>query len=490
LLLNCIPASVEANYIQLNDLSQSPTNSDGSTVSYQGFEENTETGAIKIIAITDNSTAGEITINCIANKPGLTETQQVVGSTMDTLCPVLIEKQSTGTLSPAEQDLLTICESLESNIDVANTLSRLAPDEVAAQGSASIEAAATQVTNVNTRLIALRGGDIGINLSGLTVNYAGISINRRIFEGLIPREKPTRGGAAGDSDGLQGRWGAFINGNINFGEQDGTQRETGFDFDTRGITMGLDYRFSDQLVAGGSLGFSKHDSDYDNSSGDLEMDAWSLSAYGTYYTENIIYVDGLIQIGTNSYNTRRRINATGEANQFGQADTDGTEYALNLSAGYEYRRDALILSPYGRLSYTRAQIDNYTEESSSPGIAGFGSILHIDDQELKSMVLVVGGNFSYTLSTTTAVLIPQLRFEWEHEFEDDARFINARFVNDPIQSGFSVETDEADRDYCNLGIGLSAVFAQGRSGYLFYETRLDQDNVTLNRIDAGLRIEF
>jgi outer membrane autotransporter protein len=63
-------------------------------------------------------------------------------------------------------------------------------------------------------------------------------------------------------------------------------------------------------------------------------------------------------------------------------------------------------------------------------------------------------------------------------------------VNDPTRSEFAIETDEADKNYFNLGIGLSAVFSQGRSGYLFYETRLDQDDVTLNTINAGLRIEF
>ncbi|MEW8049725.1 MAG: autotransporter outer membrane beta-barrel domain-containing protein [Candidatus Thiodiazotropha sp.] len=150
----------------------------------------------------------------------------------------------------------------------------------------------------------------------------------------------------------------------------------------------------------------------------------------------------------------------------------------------------MSFTPYGRLSYTRAEIDAYTETASNPTVAGLGSMLHIEDQELDSLVLVVGGNVSYTLSTTDAVLIPQLRFEWEHEFKDDSRFISARFVNDPTRSIFVIETDEADRDYFNLGIGLSAVFAQGRSGYLFYETRLDQDDVTLHMINAGLRIEF
>jgi outer membrane autotransporter protein len=446
-----------------------------------------QSGVIKLVAALPNITSVEFVINSIAETPGLTENQRSVGTVMDNLC---LSLAAADTLSAAEEDLLMTCEDLVTEPGTAETLSRLAPEEVAAQGTASIEAASTQLTNINRRLVALRSGDLGMDLSGLTVNIADIALNSRLFDGLFSKDKKARGGGAGDIDELQGRWGAFINGNVNFGEKDETQRETGFDFDTTGITLGLDYRFNRQFVAGGALGFSRYDSDYNDAAGNLEMDAWSLSAYGTYYHDNNIYVDGLIQIGSNNYDTKRRINASGEAEQFGQGDTDGTEYAFNISAGYEYRRDAWTLTPYGRLSYTRAEIDAYTEEASNPSAAGFGSVLRIDDQELKSVVLVVGGNFSYSVSTAHAVLMPQLRFEWEHEFKDDSRFINARFVNDPTRSEFAIETDEADKNYFNLGIGLSAVFSQGRSGYLFYETRLDQDDVTLNTINAGLRIEF
>jgi outer membrane autotransporter protein len=449
-----------------------------------------QTGVILLKATSANSASIEFTVNSIAETPGLNETQKAVGSSMDDLCPSLAEKQATDSLSAAEQDLLTTCEDLVTEPGKAVTLSRLAPEEVATQGTASMEAAGTQLANVNTRMVALRRGDIGMNLGGLTLNYQGIAFNQRLFDGLLPKDKKARGGGAGDIDELQGRWGAFINGNVNFGKKDETRRESGFDFDTTGITFGLDYRFNHQFVAGGALGFSRYDSDYSDAAGNLEMDAWSLSAYGTYYRDDNIYIDGLIQIGSNRYDTKRRINAAGAADQFGLGDSDGSEFAFNISAGYEYRREAWTLTPYGRLSYTRAEIDPYTEAASNPAAAGAGSVLRIDDQDLKSMVLVLGGNFAYTVSTPNAVLMPQLRFEWEHEFEDDSRFINARFVNDPTQSGFAIETDEADKNYFNLGLGLSAVFAQGRSGYLFYETRLDQDDVTLHMINAGIRFEF
>ncbi|MCG8021303.1 MAG: autotransporter domain-containing protein, partial [Candidatus Thiodiazotropha weberae] len=323
-----------------------------------------QTGVIKLEA-TLNTAKVEFVINSIAQTPGLSENEQSVGSSLDDLCPALLDKQASADLSAAEQDLLTTCNTLvsDSSTDAAATLALLAPEEVAAQGSASIEAATAQHTNVNTRLLALRRGDTGMNLSGLTVNYAGISFNRNLLNGLLPIDDPATGGGAGD-DALIGRWGAFINGTVNFGEMDDTEQESGFDFDTRGITFGLDYRFSNEFVAGGAIGYSRYDSDYNNASGNLEMDALSLSAYGTYYQNNNIYIDGLIQIGSNSYETSRRVNTQGSADQFGQGDTDGMEYAFNLGAGYEYHRNALTITPYGRLAYTRAEIDAYSEQAS------------------------------------------------------------------------------------------------------------------------------
>ncbi|MEW8438200.1 MAG: autotransporter domain-containing protein [Candidatus Thiodiazotropha taylori] len=449
-----------------------------------------QTGVIKLEAAL-NSIKVEFVINSIADTPGLSDNERSIGYTLDNLCPALQSMQTSSNLSAAENDLLTTCNNLveNSNSEVANTLALLAPDEVAAQGLATIEAASTQHANVNNRLLALRRGNTGFDISGITFNYAGFSINRGLFHDFISKDDNVSGGAAGDNE-LIGRWGAFINGTVNFGKMEKTDQEPGFDFDTKGITLGLDYRYSNNFVTGGAMGYSKYDSDYNYASGNLEMDAWSVSAYGTYYKNNHIYVDSLIHIGTNSYETSRRVNAEGSMVQFGRSATDGMEYAFSLSGGYDYNHNALSLTPYGRLAYTHAEIDAYTEEASNLNAAGIGSMLRIDEQKLKSLVVVLGGSISYSLNLSNTVLIPYLRFEWEHELKDESRFIQARFVSDPTQSSFSIETDEPDRDYFNLSLGLSAVFIHGKTGFLNYETRLSQDNVTLQTINAGIRIEF
>jgi len=229
--------------------------------------------------------------------------------------------------------------------------------------------------NVNTRLNALRAGRAGVDLSGLTLNIDGETLPASIFQELFFGF--ANGVAAGGEEGnasFLGKWGVFVNGAIEVGEKDSTSQETGFEFDSEGITVGVDYRFTDQFIAGGALGYSNYDSDFDSSAGDLDLKAWSMSAYATYYQSNQIYIDGLIQIGTNDYDTRRRINTSGNPDQFGVGDMDGQEYSISIGGGYEYTRKSFIFGPYGRLSYTSAEVDSYTEKASDPTAPGSGSV--------------------------------------------------------------------------------------------------------------------
>jgi outer membrane autotransporter protein len=235
---------------------------------------------------------------------------------------------------------------------------------------------------------------------------------------------------------------------------------------------------------------TKNKSDFNNSSGNMELDGVHLMAYGTYYQSESFYLDGLIKLGSNDYATRRRVSRNEKPLQEAAGDTDGLEYSMSLSGGYDYNQGGFSYGPYGRLSYTRAEIDAFTESASNPGAPGIGSVLSLSDQEVDSATAVLGGQVSYAISRPSGVFMPQARMEWEHEFSDGSRELSAQFVHDPSSSTFTITTDEPDRDYLNLGLGVSVVTAQGRSGFLYYETRLDQDSITQNWIKAGVRLEF
>ena len=87
------------------------------------------------------------------------------------------------------------------------------------------------------------------------------------------------------------------------------------------------------------------------------------------------------------------------------------------------------------------------------------------------------------------VLSPTVRFEWEHEYENNSRTITSHSVVDP-GSVLTVKTNGPDRDYFNLGAGVSATFKRGTSAFFYYEAVLGRNNFTNNSFTAGLRFEF
>jgi outer membrane autotransporter protein len=88
------------------------------------------------------------------------------------------------------------------------------------------------------------------------------------------------------------------------------------------------------------------------------------------------------------------------------------------------------------------------------------------------------------------VLSPNARLEWEHQFRDNSRLLTGSLVADPVQQVFTVATDNPDRDYFNLAVGLAAQFAKGRAAFISYETVLGRSTVTNHAVTLGVRLEF
>jgi uncharacterized protein with beta-barrel porin domain len=301
-----------------------------------------------------------------------------------------------------------------------------------------------------------------------------------------------------------GRLGVFVNGTLAIGDKDSTSREAGFDFDTLGVTAGVDYRFTNNFVLGAAFGFASTDSDIDPSGGggDLDTKVYNGALYGTYYLQDF-YVDGIASFGWSSFDLSRNIfysiPGLGDnlapagrptiVNQTAKGDTDGGHFSVGLGAGYDFRFGGLTVGPRGRLNYFKLDIDHFRE--SIDGTAdGFGLALEYEGQIVESLMTALGGQASYAVSTRLGVLVPQVLVEWVHEFLDDRRPITARYVNDPLQVPIRFTTDVPDRDYVNVGFGLSAVFPRGASTFFYYQTALGLEDATKHEFVLGLRLTF
>jgi outer membrane autotransporter protein len=296
------------------------------------------------------------------------------------------------------------------------------------------------------------------------------------------------------------RFGVFLNGTLGFTDKDATTREAGFDSTSVTVTGGVDYRFTPSLIVGLSLGYTSVDTDLSASGGSLDSDAFSVSLYGTYYVSTAFYVDATVTGGWTSLDSRRAIQYAIPAvnggvttvDQTATGETDGNFYSLGASAGYDFTVKGFILTPLGRVFYTRTETDGYRE--TIPGSdPGFGLPLDVASQDLDSLVTILGAQVLYPFVTRHAVLVPLVRFEWAHEFLNERRPISSQFEEDPTpneRKTIQYDTDSPDRDFFNLAFGLSATFRGGISAFALYETVLGLRDVTSHRVTAGIRYAF
>jgi outer membrane autotransporter protein len=302
-----------------------------------------------------------------------------------------------------------------------------------------------------------------------------------------------------------GPFSLLLNGRKTWFDQDRDQgdAERGLDGDIWAAELGFDYRMSDRTVVGGFLGYENTDADYDkdeagvnftpqSDSGNIDADSYSLTLFGSYNFTDNFFIEGSVGYSSTDYTFERNVvfqestRTTPQTDVRAEADTDGEQYWASASMGYDFYRDALSIGPYARVTYVKSTIDDYTEKDASNS----GLQMRIDVDNRTSVTTNLGIGASYAMSTSWGVLVPQARAEWEHEFDQDAQDITSLYVLDADQNSFSLEGDDPDRDYFNIGAGVSAIFPNGWMGFVDYEGLLGYEDLSRHRVTLGLRVEL
>lgn len=107
--------------------------------------------------------------------------------------------------------------------------------------------------------------------------------------------------------------------------------------------------------------------------------AWLL--YGSYRPFENIYLDGVLGYQRLTFDNRRYVtDTTGMVN----SDRDSSQVFLSLAAGYEYRQENWLLSPYARLDLANATLDKYRERGDEM------FTLSYDEQKVKTTSTSLG----------------------------------------------------------------------------------------------------
>lgn len=387
-----------------------------------------------------------------------------------------------------------------SNEQLAEGMQQLTGEEQVSKGRLATEGSNGQFANIGMRLDAIRAG-ARATAGGLNLAYNGA---------------PVAGGNAGE-DGTG--WGWFLNGALGSGDRDSTQREDEYDYDSYGATLGFDYQFESGMVAGFALGYHDFEVDFANvgsfqsgpqltntqAGGGFDTDGYALSGYAIGHVGRF-YIDGLVSVGQSDIDSERIVRYNGSASGQGTGqnlvvdramigNTDSDTYTLGVSTGTSFDMGWADFSVDLGVSYLDVSIDGYTEKDVARGSDTnefSGLNLAYDDQDFDSLQSSLGFQLSKAYSVSSGVLLPYLNAAWRHEFENDSSTMKARYAAQDSGQVFNlnVVTDDPDEDFYEVGLGLSAVFANNIQAFIDYRTTLDLDKVDAQLFTVGIRGSF
>ncbi len=389
-----------------------------------------------------------------------------------------------------------------------------AAEEFAAQRSMATDFANDQLSNLAARMSALRFGARGFTFAAIPVNPEG---DTRVAS----LERPSGGGASGD-EGVEiySPWGGFINGAFGWGTKEPTDLENPFDFDGSEVTAGIDYRFSNNFILGGMVGYTEQTVDFDESAssvsvvdGEITADGFSYIAFGLYEGERLTF-SASVGYQTLEYESVRNIyypsfNPNIESVvATALSRPESTLYMGTMNLAYGIHLGRLTIEPYINLEYLDVTIDQFTEDRSTNAldpndVRNFSLV--VGEQSIKSFDSAFGVNLQLVLTPSFAVVVPFISFEAHKESEDSARAISAEYVGLDVLNpdGFIVPTDAIDDSYTQSSAGLSMVLRGGRprnnqggaiygrlQAYLQYTTINGLQHYDIEYVSGGFRYAF
>jgi outer membrane autotransporter protein len=275
--------------------------------------------------------------------------------------------------------------------------------------------------------------------------------------------------------GPENRWGVWLTGFGDFVSVDADSNAKGYDFTTGGVSLGIDYRITDQLAIG-VMGDYSHTWTSLNPNGHLDVDSGRGGVYATWFNHGI-YLNGAVYGGHNNYDSGRA-GLGGLAN----GSTEGAEWSTFISGGYDFHFGSLTVGPIAALQYTDVHIDGFSEKGSLAPLA-----IHSDSAE--SLRSDLGFRAFYQWQMGKIVLEPSLKAVWEHEYKYSALPITAGFAGIPESSATFFGPSEG-HDSAVVSAGVSAQWTPSISTYVNYDGQLGRGNYDSNAVTGGVRISF
>lgn len=337
-----------------------------------------------------------------------------------------------------------------------------------AQVDASVRFSRVQLGNIQSRLQQVRSGS-NPSSATLTLAYAGDLLGQALS---VPVQLPVN-----QFTGMPSGWGGWMSGTATFGNS-GQQQGGGFDFNTDGISLGVDRSYGDNGLLGMAASLGRNRSRLDNSPSRTDADQYSLAMYGLWRAGEHLFVDGVLAQGRLDFDIARW---SSDANAIAVGQRDGSQTFGALTFGYQQQHGATTLSGYGRFDGSHTRLDGYREH----GLQAYD--LAYARQTVRNSGLALGFDGSYSWQGERLQLRPFWKLEYRQSLSNSGdAWMN--YVQQPSTDGYLLKMQSYADNMLTAGLGLDM---QTRSGWLISLLfGRDQGSNSASSNSVGLRITY
>jgi uncharacterized protein YhjY with autotransporter beta-barrel domain len=251
----------------------------------------------------------------------------------------------------------------------------------------------------------------------------------------------------------------------------------GFDFQSDGVTFGLDRGFGEHFVVGLAGGFGWDDTQFASSSRQ-EADQRALTAYGLWRGGEHLYVEGILGTGQLEWDITRWSQVAG-ANA--TARRDGDQAYGSLAIGMEHVTDKVRLTGYGRYDASRTQLDAYAEQGLGIYDLAYGA------QTIDSRAFAVGVEGSYRMQGASLAYRPYWMLEYRGALRNDGN-ATINYVIRPVASDYILGLRSYNDDALVFGAGVDMELFHGWTLSLLY--RREQADGSVGSNTFGLQFAW
>ena len=276
-----------------------------------------------------------------------------------------------------------------------------------------------------------------------------------------------------------GRFGGWFVGGSRFGRYKGEVDRYGADTDEFHVLGGADIRLNPTVAFGAYGGFSKtnaHLAPAGGAKGDLQ--SWFVGGYGTA-AAGPLYVDAWGSYTDLDWILARTTRVGAPSTGIGA--TNGHVWGGGAATGLSFQLGTLEVEPFGAVRYADVRLPGFGEVGTGP------TTLTISDLDKKSLRTDLGARIGAKFEVAGAVVRPQVRGGWYHEFKDQVQTINAVFNNSALATPFSFTTTPLRRNYYDAGASLN-ISGNGKLSFTSdFDTQFDKDR-RFYTLTIGIRL--